>query len=217
VSTPVPFWRWDDSPDPLVDLLDAGGVLAIPTESSYGLAADPWNEDGVEAIYRLKGRERGKPLPVLVAGLRQMASLGIDPDLPILARLGRLWPAPLTAVLPLSASIGPAGMPAAAAGTRTLAVRVPAHPELRRLLDHVGPLTATSANESGRPPLLDPRAAAALLARLGNGHPEGAHPGGVLVVDGGELPGGPPSTLVRPTDPRRDDGFEVLRAGSFSV
>lgn len=205
--SPPRFWTWGDDPHPLSDVLDAGGVLAIPTESSYGLAVDPWSEEGVEAIYRLKGRDRGKPLPVLVAGLRQMAGLGIDPELPVLERLGRLWPAPLTAVLPLSPSIGPAGMPPAAAGTRTLAVRVPAHAELRALLDHVGPLTATSANESGSPPLLDPLAAAELLGDLD----------GAIVVDGGTLAGGAPSTLVRPTDPRRQDGFEVLRAGSYPL
>ncbi|HVR99302.1 MAG TPA: Sua5/YciO/YrdC/YwlC family protein, partial [Thermoanaerobaculia bacterium] len=67
MSRPAPLWRWGDPVGPLSELLARGGVLAIPTESSYGLGADPWNPAGVETIYRLKGRERGKPLPVVVA------------------------------------------------------------------------------------------------------------------------------------------------------
>ena len=69
---------------PAAALLARGGVLAIPTESSYGLGADPRNPAGVEAVYRIKGRDAGKPLPVVVAGLEQLAGLGIDPGLPIL-------------------------------------------------------------------------------------------------------------------------------------
>ena len=66
---PVPLWRFDDPVAPLAALLARGGVLAIPTESSYGLAVPPGNAAGVEAIYRIKQRERGKPLPEVIAGL----------------------------------------------------------------------------------------------------------------------------------------------------
>ena len=96
------FWRPGDPIEPLRALLARGGVLAIPTESSYGLGADPRNPEGVEAIYRIKRRERGKPLPVVVADLAQLADLGIDPGLPILEALAACWPAPLTAVLPIA-------------------------------------------------------------------------------------------------------------------
>ena len=197
----VLFWRAGDPIEPLRALLARGGVLAIPTESSYGLGADPRNPEGVEAIYRIKGREGGKPLPVVVSGMEQLRDLGIDPGLPILEALAACWPAPLTAVLPIARPLP------AAAGEPALAVRIPAHEGLRRLLAALGHgLTATSANPSGGAPVLDPEGAAELLA--------GAETGGnAAVVDGGVLPGGPPSTLVA----IEASGPVVLRTGSFPV
>lgn len=194
------FWRWGDPVEPLRELLVRGGVLAIPTESSYGLGADPRNRKGVEAIYRIKGREPRKALPVVVADLSQLAGLGIDPDLSILKPLSACWPGPLTAVLPLGSRLSP--IPAAA-GEPTLAVRIPGHEGLRSLLAALGHgLTATSANPSGGEPVLDPQGAADLLAG------EDA-----MVVDGGVLPGGPPSTLVA----IEEGGPVVLRTGRFPV
>jgi L-threonylcarbamoyladenylate synthase len=194
------FWHPGDPLAPLAALLLRGGVLAVPTESSYGLAADPRNPIGVAAVYRIKGRDVGKPLPVVVADRGQLAGLGIDPDLPILEPLSACWPGPLTAVLPLARAAAP--LPAAA-GERTLAVRIPGHDGLRRLLAGLGHgLTATSLNRSGGAPVLDPRGAAALLAG------EDA-----MIVDGGILPGGAPSTIVA----IEESGPVVLRAGSFPV
>ena len=191
------IWHPGDPVAPLRDLLARGGVLAIPTESSYGLGADPRNPLGVEAVYRIKGRERGKALPVVVADPAQLADLGIDPDLPILEPLSACWPGPLTVLLPLARPLP------AAAGEATLAVRIPGHDGLRRLLAELGHgLTATSANRSGGAPVLDPEAAAGLLAG------EDA-----AVVDGGTLPGGLPSTLVA----IEEAGPVVLRSGSFPV
>lgn len=191
------IWRWGDPVEPLRGLLRRGGVLAIPTESSYGLGADPRNWKGVEAIYRIKGREPRKALPVVVADLGQLADLGIDPDLPILKPLSACWPGPLTAVLPIAVPI------AAAAGEPTLAVRVPGHEGLRGLLAGLGHgLTATSANASGEEPVLDPAGLEELLAG------EDA-----IVVDGGVLAGGPPSTVVA----IEKGGAVVLRTGKFPV
>jgi L-threonylcarbamoyladenylate synthase len=195
-----PFWHFGDPVEPLRAVLARGGLLAIPTESSYGLAADPRNRAGVEAVYRVKGREAGKALPVVVAGRGQLAGLGIDPDLPILEPLSGCWPGLLTVVLPLART---APEIPAAAGERTLAVRVPGHDGLRGLLAALGHgLTATSANRSGGEPVLDPREAAELLAG------EDA-----VVVDGGVLPGGAPSTIVA----IEGSGPVVLRSGSFPV
>jgi len=196
--TPPLVWRFGEPVAPLEALLLRGGVLAVPTESSYALAADPRNPAGVAAVYRIKAREAGKPLPVVVAGPDMLAGLGIDPDLPILALLARYWPGPLTAVLPISRPLP------AAAGAGSLAVRVPGDARLRTLLRELDAglvgLTATSANPSGGAPATEPAAAAALLTGEDGG-----------LVDGGPLPGGPPSTLVRWT-PR---GLEVLRPGSL--
>jgi L-threonylcarbamoyladenylate synthase len=202
-SPPIPVWRPGDPIELVRTLLARGGVLAIPTESSYGLGADPWNSMGIETIYRIKGRERGKALPVVVAGIEQLAplgiDLGIDPDMNIVKPLFAHWPGPLTVVLPMVPSTA-RPLPAAA-GERSLAVRVPGHEGLRELLAAIGHgLTATSANRSGDEPVLDPAKLPGLLAG------EDA-----MIVDGGVLPGGPPSTLVA----IGEEGLVVLRAGRF--
>jgi L-threonylcarbamoyladenylate synthase len=112
-------------------------------------------------------------------------------------RLFAFWPAPLTAVLPVARPLP------ASAGTRTLAVRVPDHDRLRELLAALGHgLTATSANRSGEEPIVDPVGLDELLAG------EDA-----MVVDGGRLAGGAPSTLVA----IEGDRLVVLRAGRFPV
>lgn len=195
----IPRWRVGEPVAPLVATLARGGLLAIPTESSYGLGVDPRDAAGVEAIYRLKGRERGKPLPVVAAGRAQIEALGVAADEPLLAWAEGHWPAALTVVLPIGRPLP------AAAGEPTIAVRVPAHAGLRALLGELGhALTATSANPSGEDPYLDPDAVAAWLA---------AAEAPAVVVDGGALPGGPPSTLVRYAGGQ----IEVLRAGRVDV
>lgn len=194
------LWRFGEDPAPLRELLARGGILAIPTESSYGLAADPRNPVGVEAIFAAKGRAAIKPLPVVVAGVSQLTELGVAPDCPAIAIAARWWPAPLSVLVPF-ASQGAAPLPAAA-GAAVVAVRVPAHDALRELLSRLGPLTATSANLAGRPPILEPLAAREFL--LGSD---------AMVIDGGSLPGGEPSTLAEWTG----TGWKVLRAGSFPL
>lgn len=181
------------------ELLAAGGVLAIPTESSYGLGVDPRDPRGVEAIYRLKGRERGKALPIVAADVAQLLALGVVSDCEPLAWARPHWPAAITMILPLGAPI------AASAGVPTIAARIPAHEGLRTLLADLGhALTATSANPSGESPLSDPVAVRNWLATSGEEF---------LVVDQGETAGGPPSTLVE----LRDGEVVILRKGRDEV
>ncbi len=178
----------------IAEALQAGAVLAIPTESSYGLAVDPRNERGVRRVLELKGREEGKSLLVLFAGRRQLESLGVVAPQSILDRFLALWPAPLTVILPLAEPLP------ASCGGRTLAVRVPAHTKLRALLEGTGPVTATSLNRAGQAPCVDPDD----VLRLFEGEVD-------LLVDGGTTPGGLPSTLLDATiDPPR-----VVRRGAF--
>jgi len=192
----VSSWRWGEPLGPLRAARERGGILAIPSESSYGLGVNPMDAAAVERVFRIKGREAPKPLPVVAADAEQLRLLGIDPQSPEVAPFLALWPAALTVLAPLTRPV------AAACGEARLAVRIPGHPRLRGLLAELGPLTATSANRSGEPALVDPRAAAALLAG------EDA-----VVIDDGVLPGGEPSTLVEL------DGatLRVLRAGSFPI
>jgi len=193
----TPHWHFGDDPQPLRALLARGGVLAIPTESSYGLATDPRNPTGVEAIYRIKSRERGKPLPVVAADLAQIASLGINVEDEACRLAATVWPAPFSVLLPLSSPLP------AAAGEPSLAIRIPDHAQLRELLlDLETPLTATSANLSGDPPLLDPDG----LEQLLTNHD-------AVIVDGRVLPGGPPSTLVKWSG----SNWRVLREGRFPL
>jgi L-threonylcarbamoyladenylate synthase len=148
----------------------------------------------VHRVFAIKGRDGGKPLLVVAANRAQLEDLGVAASRETLDRFFALWPAPLTVTLPLHAPLP------ASAGTATLAVRVPAHPELRELLESTGPLTATSLNRSGEFPIADADEA------------EDAFGGEVdVLVDCGKTPGGPPSTLLDATvDPPR-----VLRAGAF--
>lgn len=190
-------WRFGEPVPPLAELLDRGGILALPTESSYGLGVDPRSARGVQAIYELKGRDSGKALPVVAADLDQLRVLGIDPAAPAVAPLAACWPAALSVVAPLAAPLPAAG------GGSTLAVRVPAHAPLRDLLHALGrPLTATSANRAGEPAIVDPGNLAPLL--------DGRD---AVVVDGGVLSGGAPSTLVE----LRGDKLCVLRRGRVDV
>jgi L-threonylcarbamoyladenylate synthase len=177
------------------EVLAHGGVAAVPTETFYALAADPASEKGVSRVFEIKGRDDGKPLLVLVSSRGDLARLGIEAAPRLLDRFFGIWPAPLTVVLPLRRPI------AASRGSRTLAIRVPAGEAVRRLLDRVGPLTGTSANRSGQPPISDPDE---LARELGDDLE--------LLVDGGATPGGAPSTIVDATlEPPR-----VLRAGAYA-
>ena len=170
-----------------------GGVVLIPTETFYGLAADPRSAAGVDAVYEMKGRPRGSALPVLCADWDQLESLVVVPER-FRVRLSRLWPGALTAVMAVRESL------AAACGT-TLAVRIPGHPLLRALLYRVGPLTATSANRHGTPPCTEAGKALTQLDPQPN-----------LVLDGGATPGGVATTLVDVSG----DEPRVLRTGATS-
>jgi L-threonylcarbamoyladenylate synthase len=176
-------------------LLRRGGVAAVPTETFYALAADPFNADAVERIFRIKGREDGHPLPVLFANRLDLEGLGVTADPGTLAVYFAVWPAPLTVVFPIRAPI------AASRGVSTLGVRLPASRPLRELLAAVGPLTGTSANRSGSPPLCDPDAVEAGFRREID-----------VLVDGGQTPGGHPSTLL---DATREPPV-VLRRGAHA-
>jgi L-threonylcarbamoyladenylate synthase len=181
-------WRPGDDPAIVARALERGALLAVPTESSYGLAVDPLDAAAVESVFRLKGRSASKALPVVGASVASFASLGVDPADPALAWARARWPSALSVVVPLREPIPASGERA------SLAVRVPGHRGLRELLAALGrPLTATSANPTGEPSLADPEAVARWLGAAG---------GDALLVDGGKLPGGAPSTLVTWQDGR---------------
>jgi L-threonylcarbamoyladenylate synthase len=169
------------------------GVAAIPTETFYGFAVPPGDDEAVAAVFRLKGRPREKALPVVAASIGQIEAL-VDLPGEWLGILAAAWPAPLTVVAPARSIL--------AVGGSTLAVRIPAHTLLRELLAVVGPVTATSANRAGLPAIADPDQVEATFASgLG------------VLLDGGPTTGGVASTLVD-----LSVGTPVLlREGAFSI
>lgn len=164
------------------DWLRAGGIVAFPTDTYYGLAVDPESHDAVRLLFEVKGRDAGMAIPLVAATESQVREAIGLPDGPSTHLAARFWPGPLSLVLDAPPSIAPA----VTGGRATVAVRVPAHRVARALPAAFGrPVTATSANLSGMPPA--DRAAA--IGAIAN-HPR------VLVIDGGVTPGGAPSTIV---------------------
>lgn len=193
----VARWCPGEPAERLRTVIERGGVLAIPTESSYGLAVDPGNREAVNRVFMIKQRASDRPLPIVVANLEQIRELGGLMPEALAPYLATVWPAALTVLLPIAADLP------AAAGSGRLGFRIPDHVALRSVLDEIGRgLTATSANQSGAPPLLDPDDVEPLLRDVD-----------AVIVDGGVLPGGLPSTIVDWDDGR----LRVLRQGRITV
>jgi L-threonylcarbamoyladenylate synthase len=156
MTTTIPI---ADTPTPaqveeIATILNAGGVVLLPTDTIYGLHARALDERAVGRIVDIKGRAETKPFVVLASTIEDFPDLGIDADPDLLQRLASIWPAPLTAILPLREPI------AASRGMATLAVRIPALEWLRDLVKRTGPLVSTSANRSGEPPVDRPESLA---------------------------------------------------------
>jgi len=179
------------------DLLRAGALVAVPTETVYGLAARADSDAAVAAIYRAKGRPDFNPLIVHVSGVEQAEALALlDERARSLAE--RFWPGALTMVLPLRENAALAA--AVTAGLPTVALRCPAHPVMQALLRETGlPLAAPSANRSGA---VSPTCADHVAASLGGK----VH----LILDGGACAAGIESTIVAL---RSDGTWQVLRPG----
>lgn len=177
-------------------LLRAGGIVAVPTETVYGLAADANNAEGVASIYRAKGRPDFNPLIVHVPDLQTAENLAVfDDRARLLAR--EYWPGPLTMVLPLRQN-APV-VPAVTAGLSTIALRFPAHLIMRQLLKVSGLcLAAPSANRSGG---ISPTRADHVAHSLGAAAP--------MILDGGPCSDGLESTIVA----LRATGWQLLRKG----
>ena len=181
------------------DLLRAGALVAIPTETVYGLAADARNDRAVAAIYAAKNRPAFNPLIVHLPDLAAVARLAVlTPEAERLA--AAFWPGPLTLVLPLRPDAGLS--PLVTAGLDTVAIRLPAHPVARALLVQAGiPVAAPSANPSGR---VSPTRAEHVLAGLS---------GRIAAV----LDGGPCAVGVESTILALDGPPALLRPGGVAV
>lgn len=182
------------------ELLRADRLVAVPTETVYGLAARADSEAAVAGIFRAKGRPDFNPLIVHVASLAMAHALAeLDDRAERLA--ARYWPGPLTLVLPLRAEA--AIVPAVTAGLPTVALRMPDHPALQGVLATLGlPLAAPSANRSGG---ISPTAPGHVASSLG--------PAVDAILDGGVCARGVESTIVAL---RADGSWQLLRPGPIA-
>jgi L-threonylcarbamoyladenylate synthase len=163
-------------------LVEAGGLVAFPTESFYGLGADALDPAAVARVFEVKGRPDDKPLLVLVDGIDMVRELAVAIPDGARALMARHWPGALTLVLRASARV-PAGL---TGGTDTVGVRLPGHAVARALVVTAGrPITAPSANPSSAAP---PRTAAVVRGYF-DGRVE-------LILDGGTTTGGAGSTVA---------------------
>ncbi len=181
-----------------VAVLEGGGIVACPTESSYGLCARYDGRKALERLFLLKGRDRGiKPFPLIIGETGKLSLIAAGDWTAALELAKEFWPGPLTLLLNARA-----GLPELITREGKVAVRVPGPSFALELARSFGfPVTATSANPSGLAP-------ATSAGRVRDYFGDGVD----LIVDGGESPGGPPSTIVDAAS----EEIKVLRAGAIS-
>lgn len=195
----------DDAILNAAEIIAAGGTVVYPTETAYALGADPLNAAAVRSVFQLKGRDAHKPLGLLAASQDQVTLFCVlsKPEEPFL----RYWPGPLSLVLPIRERPGHEmeGLHAALAGGSTASIRVSGSSWARKLAEAVGhPIIATSANRSGAQELFS-------VAAIRDCFSEAPQPD--LVLDGGELPEGPMSTVLQIQNGKP----VVLRRGAVAI
>ncbi len=198
-------------------LLRQGSVVALPTDTVYGLAALANKDRAIAKLFDLKQRPDSMPIAVLVSDVAQVLAMTTEPSEPAQLLMQKFWPGPLTIVLPARSGLANAGggLPKGAgdglpgvAGGETVGVRCPDHNWVRKLAADVGPLSATSANLHGGAPCATASEVAAMFA----GHAESDDQDGIaLIVDGGKLDA-PASTVVS----WEGEQLVVLREGSIT-
>lgn len=189
-----------ENPDPAAmryaaDFILRGELVAIPTDTFYGIAADPFNLAAVDQIYRVKGRPEARALPILVNTVAQALTLSRNVPYTFFKLTAKFWPGPLTLLVHAGT-----GVPLkVTANTGNVAVRWPKSAVVSGLIDLLeSPVTGTSGNISGLPACAT---ADQLLEQLGDRLP--------LIIDAGETPGNLASTIVK----LNDDDWAVMREG----
>ncbi|MGB3955802.1 MAG: L-threonylcarbamoyladenylate synthase [Brooklawnia sp.] len=175
--------------------LAAGGLVVLPTDTVYGIAADALQPAAVQALLDAKGRGRDMPPPVLISEPAMLRALVADVPVEVESLINRFWPGALTLIMRAQSSL-----PMDLGRTEgTIAVRVPDHDGAREVLRHVGPLAVSSANISGEPPATSVDEA---IAQLGDSV--------AVYLDAGATPGPVASTIV---DLASTPTGRILRAG----
>jgi L-threonylcarbamoyladenylate synthase len=180
-----------------LEILKAGGLVAFPTDTVYGVGALAFDGKAVESIYAAKDRPVEKAIPVLIGDPDDLEKVGIHIPASAHKLVSRFWPGPLTILVPKRTDL-----PESVSTTSTVGVRVPDHVVARALLRAAGPMAVTSANISGGQ---SPVSAEEVYEQL-DGRID-------LILNGGKTPGGIPSTLVDCTTSE----LKVLRVGPISL
>lgn len=188
------------SPEDAMERLKRGEVVALPTETVYGLAASIEHPHAIERIFELKKRPRDNPLILHSSSFETLLPYLHSPTFQIKPLTEAFWPGPLTLVLPAKTELLP---PAVTAGLSTIAVRVPNHPLTRHILEKSGPLVAPSANLSGRP------------SATSQEHVEMDFGKEFPVVDGGSCSKGVESTILSWNE--KEHRWQILRLGAISA
>jgi L-threonylcarbamoyladenylate synthase len=196
------FENWRAAAGEAVKVLRAGEIVAVPTETVYGLAADAFNPEAVAKVFAAKERPSFDPLIVHLAHGGELARVARVPEeiAPVVRKLtGAFWPGPLTLVLPKAEEVPDL----VTSGLPTVAVRASKHEVMRAIVKELGnPVAAPSANRFGR---ISPTSAAAVLAELRGRIP--------LVIDGGACSAGLESTIVAIEPGEKRPTIRILRPG----
>jgi len=177
-------------------IIQSGGVVAVPTDTVYGIACSVFNSSAIRSLYQIKIRENIKAIPVLISDLNQIeiVARNLNENMIILSQT--FWPGALTLIVPKNDLL-----PSALTAYSTVGIRIPDYDWLRAIIRKTGPLAVTSANISGE---ASPITAAEVLEQLDDRIE--------LVIDGGECKGGISSTVVD----CGSDGINILREGGIT-
>jgi L-threonylcarbamoyladenylate synthase len=178
----------------LLALIQSGAVGVLPTDTVYGLTCLAANKTAVKRLYELKSRDH-KPGTVVAASLEQLEALGVKHR--YLKAVEEFWPGPVSVIIPCSPELKYLYL-----GASGLAVRLPSNKQFIDLLELSGPLLTSSANLPGEPVASNIEEAESYFGSKLD-----------FYVDGGDLSGRPPSTIIRIVD----DAIEVIREGAVSI
>lgn len=180
-----------------LEILKRGGLVAFPTDTVYGVGSLAFDAKAVESIYTAKDRLVEKAIPILIGRPEDLNKVTVDVPLMAAKLAAHFWPGALTLVVPKHPDL-----PEVVSTMPTVGVRVPDHPVARALLTAAGPMAVTSANISGQD---SPKTAEEVSRQLNGRIP--------LILNGGETPGGVPSTVVYCLDTEP----VILRKGPISL
>jgi L-threonylcarbamoyladenylate synthase len=180
-----------------VDILMSGGIVVYPTETFYGIGAKFDSEDTLHKLYEIKERPDNKPLPLIISSRDLLAHVVSSINNKAVFLMDRFWPGPLTLILPAKETLSPY----ITAGTHAVAVRIPGESFALRLAQYARfPITATSANPTGKPPAHDTETVVDYFGDTID-----------LIIDGGHTKGMLPSTIVDV----RGENMVVVREGAI--